>query len=268
MYPVDAIKTRMQMMRPAAAMYTGVSHAVSRISGTEGLRSLWRGMTSVVLGAGPAHAVYFGTYETVKDILGANQDNRHHPFITAVSGASATIAADALMNPFDVIKQRMQVNGAMFRSVFACAASVYRSEGLGAFYISYPTTLTMTVPFTAIQFTAYETISKMLNASRRYDPFTHVISGGAAGGIASAVTTPLDVIKTLLQTRGISENVHIRNCNSLADAARIIYRSHGLAGFTRGMGPRVLTAMPSTALSWLSYEAGKEVLNSHWLSGA
>src|SRR2546430_11188603 len=65
------------------------------------------------------------------------------------------------MNPFDgtgcllrelmeVIKQRMQVHGSPFRSVFKCAASVFRTEGLRAFYISYPTTLMMSVPFNVI----------------------------------------------------------------------------------------------------------------------
>lgn len=29
--------------------------------------------------AGPAHAVYFGTYEIVKDMAGGNVDEGHHP---------------------------------------------------------------------------------------------------------------------------------------------------------------------------------------------
>lgn len=80
-------------------------------------------MSSVIVGAGPAHAVYFGTYEAVKELAGGNVDEGHHPFAAgeyifckpghkdmktdffplkkALSGASATIASDALMNPFD-----------------------------------------------------------------------------------------------------------------------------------------------------------------------
>jgi solute carrier family 25 iron transporter 28/37 len=55
-----------------AAMYTGIGNAVSRISATEGLRTMWRGVSSVILGAGPAHAVHFGTYEFVKEAAGGN----------------------------------------------------------------------------------------------------------------------------------------------------------------------------------------------------
>lgn len=51
--------------------------------------------------AGPAHAVYFGTYELVKNLAGGNVGDGHHPFAAGLSGACATIASDALMNPFD-----------------------------------------------------------------------------------------------------------------------------------------------------------------------
>jgi len=55
------------------AVYTGVGNAFSRISSTEGIRVLWRGVSSVVLGAGPAHALHFGTLEAVKELAGGNK---------------------------------------------------------------------------------------------------------------------------------------------------------------------------------------------------
>lgn len=55
-----------------AAMYTGMSDAFSRITTAEGGKRLWRGVGSVILGAGPAHAIYFGSYEFVKDLAGGN----------------------------------------------------------------------------------------------------------------------------------------------------------------------------------------------------
>ncbi|KAI9886580.1 MAG: autophagy protein atg9 [Watsoniomyces obsoletus] len=189
--------------------------------------------------------------------MGGNEGNAHHPLAAATSGACATIASDALMNPFDVIKQRMQVHGSVYPSIYRCAQSVYRQEGLSAFYVSYPTTLTMTIPFTAIQFTAYESLSKVLNPSKKYDPFTHCTAGGLAGAVAAGITTPLDVVKTLLQTRGTSHDEEIRRAKGLWEAASIINRRSGWKGFFRGLGPRVLTTMPSTAICWSSYEMAK-----------
>jgi hypothetical protein len=153
-----------------------------------------------------------------------------------------------------VIKQRMQVHKSEFRSIFTAARVIYRNEGLVAFFVSYPTTLTMTIPFTAVQFTVYEQIKHLLNPSGHYSPVTHIIAGGLAGGVAAGVTTPLDVAKTILQTRGTAQDAEMRNVGGMFDAFRVIWKRDGLRGFTRGLSPRVLTFMPSNALCWLSYE--------------
>lgn len=177
----------------------------------------------------------------------------------ATSGACATVASDAFMNPFDVIKQRMQLHGSTYRGITDCATTVWRNEGLRAFYVSYPTTLTMTVPFTALQFMAYESITKAMQRRRKpgYDPLTHCVAGGVAGGFAAAATTPLDVIKTLLQTRGSATDPEIRHAQGLMDAGRIIMRREGMSGFFRGMKARVVGAAPSTAICWSAYEVAK-----------
>ncbi|KAK8243757.1 mitochondrial carrier domain-containing protein [Phyllosticta capitalensis] len=253
MYPIDLLKTRMQVANPSpTAVYSGISNAMITITRLEGFRTLWRGVSSVVMGAGPAHAVYFATYEAVKHAAGGNEGGKHehHPFAAALSGASATIASDALMNPFDVIKQRMQLHGSSYKTFADCAKSVFRNEGVGAFYVSYPTTLCMTVPFTALQFVAYESLSKTMNPTGRWDPYTHCTAGGLAGGLAAGVTTPLDVIKTLLQTRGSAAEAELRNVRGLWEAAKIIKRRDGWRGFFRGLKPRIVTTMPSTAICW------------------
>lgn len=144
----------------------------------------------------------------------------------------------------------MQVHGSLYKSVLHCSKSVYRHEGLRAFYVSYPTTIGMTVPFTAIQFSAYGSIQQIINPQRKHQPSMHMISGGLAGGFAAALTTPLDVIKTLLQTRGSAKDPELRHAKGFLDAAAIIKRQHGYGGFFRGLRPRILTTVPSTAICW------------------
>jgi solute carrier family 25 iron transporter 28/37 len=87
----------MQILNPTpSAVYNGIIQGGYRIATGEGILGLWRGMSSVVVGAGtitrcgglvrradrttgPAHAVYFATYEGVKQIMGGNQAGVHHP---------------------------------------------------------------------------------------------------------------------------------------------------------------------------------------------
>lgn len=144
--------------------------------------------------------------------------------------------------------------------MFACAKFVYKTEGIGAFYVSYPTTLSMTVPFTALQFLAYESISTIMNPSKKYDPVTHCSAGAVAGGLAAALTTPMDVIKTMLQTRGSATDPELRTVNGFKAGCQLLYRREGLRGFFKGVRPRVVTTMPSTAICWSAYEASKYVI--------
>jgi solute carrier family 25 iron transporter 28/37 len=166
----------------------------------------------------------------------------------------ATAVSDGVMNPFDVIKQRMQVNST-HRSIINCITSIYRQEGFSAFYISYPTTLLLNVPFHMIQFPVYESCSSFFNSR---NPISHIISGGLAGGFAAFLTTPIDVIKTTLQTRNIFE--FDKKLNGMSQAIRLIYNERGIRGFVRGAVPRSLTHIPGTAICWMVYEYFKEHL--------
>jgi solute carrier family 25 iron transporter 28/37 len=156
----------------------------------------------------------------------------------------------------------MQVHNSTFPNIAACARHVYRSEGLKAFYISYLTTLAITIPFNAIQYTVYEHMKRYMNPQNHYSksPSTHIGAGGVAGAVAAAVTTPLDITKTILQTRGMAKDADIKNCSGMMDAFRVIWRRDGMRGFGRGLTPRVLTIMPSSALCWMSYEFFSESL--------
>lgn len=145
----------------------------------------------------------------------------------------------------------------MYRSMLDCAKYVYRNEGAAAFYVSYPTTLSMTVPFTALQFLAYESISTVMNPSKVYDPVTHCLAGAIAGGLAAGLTTPMDVIKTMLQTRGTAKDVELRSVNSFMSGCRLLFAREGFRGFFKGFRPRIVTTMPSTAICWSAYEASK-----------
>ena len=59
------------------AIYSSVSQALTRISSTEGASALWRGVNSVLVGAGPAHALSFASYEGCKSFFRDDQDDGH-----------------------------------------------------------------------------------------------------------------------------------------------------------------------------------------------
>lgn len=259
MYPVDSVKTRMQCLRPAHQVdYSNVIHGLVRLIRSEGLRGSLRGVGAMIGGAGPAHAAYFGCYEHIKKSLENAQLKSTH-LAPMVGGTCATLLHDAVMTPADAVKQRLQMYNSPYHNSLDCLRYVCRTEGPSVLYRAYFTQLTMNIPYQAIHFMCYEAAQDFLNPLHRYLPWTHMAAGALAGAFAAAFTTPLDVCKTLLntQSRYIEPQSRLRG---LLDAARLVLALHGLRGFLRGTGARVLSAVPGTAISWSVYEYFKSYL--------
>ncbi|CAF0849010.1 unnamed protein product [Adineta steineri] len=275
MYPVDVVKTRMQCINPDPhAKYRGIVDAIRTMMANEGVFRPVRGMHVVALAAGPAHALYFSCYEKMKVLFSGTSQAGHSPIANGLAGCFATLFHDALMVPADAIKQRLQIYASPYSGAIDCLRKIRQREGLSVLYRSYTTQLTMNIPFHSIHLVTYELFQDYLNYSRHYDPLSHVISGAGAGAIASAVTTPLDVCKTLLNTQecclvstgeptcavpristGNGNNVlATEKARGLVTAVRVIYTQGGLAAFFKGLTPRVLYQMPSTAVAWSCYE--------------
>jgi len=264
MFPVDSIKTRMQAVDPSPrAAVNSVSEGFSKIVSTEGYLRLLRGVSPVIVGAAPAHALYFSAYESLK-----NRTSSSHPLLNHATNASAgcvaTMLHDAVMVPTDVIKQRMQMYESPYKTNINCVRTLYKGEGIRAFYRSYPTQMTMNLPNHGILIVTYEKMQKALNPSGQYNPSVHCLAGAVAGAIAAAVTNPLDVCKTLLNTQELSVRTKLNtpHVKGMRTAVQTIYRLQGVGGFFRGLTARMLYQMPSTAIAWSTYEMFKHLLNS------
>ncbi|NWI29533.1 MFRN1 protein, partial [Sula dactylatra] len=264
------LQTRMQSLQPdPKAQYRTVYEALKKIVLTEGFWRPLRGINVTMLGAGPAHAMYFACYEKMKKSLSDTiQHGGNSHLANGIAGSVATLLHDAVMNPAEVVKQRMQMFNSPYKSVLACIRTVQKTEGFGAFYRSYTTQLTMNVPFQAIHFITYEFMQEQINPRREYNPRSHIVSGAIAGAVAAAATTPLDVCKTLLNTQ---ENMALSSVNisghlsGMVNAFKTVYQLGGISGYFRGVQARVIYQMPSTAISWSVYEFFKYFLTKHKL---
>ncbi|RZF41824.1 hypothetical protein LSTR_LSTR005286 [Laodelphax striatellus] len=259
MYPLDSVKTRMQSLTPSTtnAPYRGIAEALHRMVVHEGFLRPVRGIGAVVVSAGPAHALYFSCYEYLKESL-SHRMNSH--LAHGAAGCVATVLHDGIMTPADVVKQRMQMYNSPYKSLAECILRLYRTEGLHAFYRSYTTQLAMNIPFQSIHFMVYELAQSFTNPERVYNPAAHMMSGAVAGGLAAAITTPLDVCKTLLNTQQAGAKVY-----GMMNAIKMVYTLGGPLGYFKGISARVLYQMPSTAICWSTYEFFKYFLTSRGL---
>ncbi|PKI34125.1 hypothetical protein CRG98_045480 [Punica granatum] len=260
MFPIDTLKTRMQALGSGSGPGLGVRQSLSSILKLEGAAGLYRGIWAMGLGAGPAHAVYFSVYELCKKTLSGSNPN--NPVAHAVSGVCATVASDAVITPMDMVKQRLQLEGTPYRGVGDCIRRVQVEEGVAAFYRSYRTTVVMNAPFTAVHFATYEAAKRGLSelspesVSGDEGLAVHATAGAAAGALAAAVTTPLDVVKTQLQCQGVCGCDKFAS-SSIGNVIRVVVKKDGYSGLMRGWVPRMLFHAPAAAICWSTYEASK-----------
>lgn len=78
----------MQSLLPSASR-EGVSETFLRMVKHEGIFRPVRGMPVMIVGAGPAHALYFSSYEYLKDTMinYTNNNSKYHPLIYGKSSS-------------------------------------------------------------------------------------------------------------------------------------------------------------------------------------
>jgi solute carrier family 25 iron transporter 28/37 len=135
MYPIDSLKTRIQSLCPCPeqSCRTPVS-GFMEMAKREGFLGTYRGVNAIAVGAIPAHALYFSVYEKLKTTLTGGQAGHSNTWAYGLSGGAATVVHDAVMNPAEVIKQRMQMCGSPYKSTLECCRCIVRHEGMRALY--------------------------------------------------------------------------------------------------------------------------------------
>lgn len=273
MYPMDTMKTRMQAFRPNSAQVKLSLGGVFRdILGNQGPAGFMRGCSAIAAGTVPAHVALFSSYEFTKKRL--LEGREHDPVRAAFCGATATFSHDLILTPMDVVKQRMQLG--CYNSVGDCIRQIAKTEGAAALFRSMPTTLAMNIPFGSVLVATNETIkdSLRLDAVRDHKSVLgwYFLSAGISGALAAAVTQPLDVIKTRLQTQDclVSQSSSAERgvvafapkYSGFALTLRTIVREEGLRALYRGVVPRMLYNVPAAAMCWGTYESVKAFLRT------
>ena len=248
-------------------------HLFFQIIRHEGIPALYRGISAIVAAAIPSHAVYFATYEAVKEKLGGNAGG-HRPIESALAGAAAIIAHDAVVTPLDVVKQRMQVYHSPHRSMISCARTILRHEGAHVFYASYPVTVAMNVPFMSMHFASYESLKLIFEDAlpERFHTLAHLSAGAGAGAVGAFVSNPFDVVKTvrcvcvcvcvcvftLVLNWTCIQRIQVEgDLSGIRRVVQGILTHEGKGAFFKGVTARVLYHMPSAAICWSTYEAFK-----------
>lgn len=309
LFPLTVIKTRMMALDGAHTGLSGAIYTARDVVRSDGIKGLYRGFGTVIVGAIPARMVYLAALESTKSAISASM---HHipslsqTFVASsasfVAGGVASLAGQLVVVPVDVISQRLMIMGGNSNNSnnsgtkgstsstrssipgtrnisasksningFNLAQRIIREEGIRGLYRGFGASVATFVPSSAIWWSAYggwqaflwKSLDRIQNTreninSKSVPPplaartrtegqllAVEVVAGVLTGCTSASLTTPLDVVKTRLQTRDSS--IYTAGGSGTAAAptwrstAAELIKNEGPKGLFRGVVPRMVS---------------------------
>lgn len=240
----------------ALRRFSGTWEGLVKISKTEGLSSLWRGLSPTLFMAVPSTVIYFVGYEQLRAVV--NSDTAWAPLLC---GGLARTASATAISPLEMLRTRLQSAthhgknaSESFRLVTQGIRDMVRKNGVKTLWTGLSLTLWRDVPFSAFYWLGYERTKLVLTDAGVSSQFLQsFLSGGISGTFAALITTPFDVAKT---KRQIVER-ETDAAQSMWKMMSRIRAEEGLRGLWKGTVPRCLKVSPACAIMISSYEIGK-----------
>lgn len=277
-HPLDLIKLRLQLAAinsKPVSYYSQVQRVLKDGNGlNHTLKEAYRGLTINVLGNAIAWGLYFGLYRVSKDLVYSmssytNQENKFmndrqmSSTLYLFSAGASGLATAVLTNPMWVIKTRiMSTNSSHgYSSISNAIYRICKEEGIKTFWKGLLPSL-LGVSQGALYFSIYDTL-KLKYLHDKTAVKERKLTAGETIGIISlskmiSVSTvyPLQLLKTNLQTFKSQNNEN----SSTKALIRSIWARNGLSGFYKGLMANLIRAIPSTCITFGTYEHFKHIL--------
>ena len=167
--PLEIVKIRLQVQGELAKAGVESAKRQSALNIIRGLGAvgLYKGASACLLRDIPFSAIYFPAYAHLKkDYFKESPTNRLGIGQLLLAGAVAGMPAAYFTTPADVIKTRFQVETrkgqTQYRNIVHAAATIWREEGVRAFFKGGPARIMRSSPQFGCTLAAYEFLQRLL----------------------------------------------------------------------------------------------------------
>ncbi|XP_036268238.1 mitochondrial dicarboxylate carrier isoform X1 [Pipistrellus kuhlii] len=251
-HPLDLLKVHLQTQQEARMGMTGMALQVVR---SDGVLALYNGLSASLCRQMTYSLTRFAIYETVRDRLAEGSEGPLPFYKKVLLGAISGFIGGFVGTPADMVNVRMQNDMKLpqdQRRNYAHALDglyrVAREEGPRKLFSGATMASSRGMLVTVGQLSCYDQ-AKQLVLSTGYlsdGIFTHFIASFIAGGCATVLCQPLDVLKTrLMNSKG--EYQGVLHCTM--ETARL-----GPLAFFKGLVPAGIRLMPHTVLTFVFLE--------------
>ncbi|XP_074272245.1 mitochondrial arginine transporter BAC1-like [Silene latifolia] len=269
-HPFDTVKVKLQKHNTEVhgIKYRNGLHCAAKIFQIEGVRGLYRGASSSLIGIGFESSVLFGIYTQTKQKLQGNlQSSGPNPSVIIPAAACSGAIISVVLSPTELVKCRLQVQGNSnkYSGPLDCVLKTLRTDGATGIFRGGATTFLRESLGNAVFFTVYESVRHVThlklkdtsheNTSNMAELGIGILSGGLAGVASWSTVLPLDVAKTMIQTN--PDHKFTRNPFTVLNT---VYRQAGLRGCYAGLSPTIMRAFPANAAAVVTWEFAMKIL--------
>ncbi|XP_047327922.1 solute carrier family 25 member 44-like [Impatiens glandulifera] len=282
LYPIVLLKTRQQVsVGPTSCFNTAFS--ILRYDGPKGF---YRGLGTSLMGTIPARALYMSALEITKSTVGTAavklgfSDSSAATVSNTAAGLTASMAAQLVWTPIDVVSQRLMVQGGgnefgykinninnpyRYNNGIDAFRKIIYTDGIRGLYRGFTISLLTYAPSNAVWWGSYSLAYRMLRRRDSDDGLRVVavqgLSAAVASGLSAIVTMPLDTVRTRVQVMVKSEMGNERKGKgpTMGESVRNLVREGGLSACYRGLGPRWASMSLSATTMITTYEFLKKL---------
>ncbi|KAM9229643.1 mitochondrial glutamate carrier 2 [Dugong dugon] len=267
-FPIDLAKTRLQNQH-GNDIYKGMVDCLIKTARAEGFLGMYRGAAVNLTLVTPEKAIKLAANDFFRQLLMEDGGQRNLK-MEMLAGCGAGMCQVVVTCPMEMLKIQLQDAGRLAvhhqdpasalspstsyttgpapthkrPSATLVAWELLRTQGLAGLYKGLGATLLRDIPFSIIYFPLFANLNNLgLNELTGKASFAHSFTSGCvAGSVAAIAVTPLDVLKTRIQTlkKGLGEEVY----SGIIDCARKLWIQEGPSAFMKGAGCRALVIAP------------------------
>ncbi|KAF2755052.1 mitochondrial carrier [Pseudovirgaria hyperparasitica] len=259
-YPFEFTKTRVQLHQEK-----GISQKLPRnpykiafqLYRDEGLRAMYKGCGSLVVGSIAKDAVRFLSFDTVKNAFKDPETGTLSPLRNMLGGmVSGVVASIFAVTPTERLKTALidDARGAKrYKNGVHAIQLIIKEDGLKGLYRGFVGTTLKQAGATSFRMGSYNII-KDYERTKGITQNTAVnfINGSIAGIITTVSTQPFDVIKTRSQTAKVT---------TTKQAIASVMKYDGIKGFWRGTVMRLSRTVFSGGILFTSAEAVAKIID-------
>jgi len=266
-FPIDLVKTRLQNQRVSPdgkVEYNGIIDCAKKTWARGGpttfskIRSLYSGSAVNILLITPEKAIKLVANDFFRHQFAVPGQKQLPALRGMAAGGLAGLLQITVTTPMELLKIQLQQNAGSGITAWGLAKELYRERGIAGLYRGIGSTIGRDVTFSMIYFPLFAYFDSL--GPRKTDGsgdavFYHsFISGIGAGAIGSLSVTPLDCIKTRMQT--IKSNPGDIQYRNIPDAFIKILKYEGPRALFKGAACRMMVIAPLFGIAQMVYYVG------------